>query len=239
MKRPLKYIVAITCTLLLLSGCAGMETVDDKREADFHYKMGLSHFNEGKMQAAFIELQKALQFDPSNKDVLNNLGLVYMNLEEPTKAIETFQKATSIDPNFSDAYNNMGVAHLRAKQYKDAIAAFEKAISNPMYETPEKAYYSLGDAYYRLKEYQKALNAYRSSSIRAPMFPLPFFRMALAYNKLARYGDAASALSAGLKAEPAYNGNKEMFEADIKTRLALSSGAEADEMKDFLEILKY
>ncbi len=242
MKRLSKYALAIAFALYMLvymSGCASVEVVDDKKEADYHYKMGLSYFNEGKMQAAYVQLQKALQFDPSNKDVLNNLGLVYMNLEENNKAIDTFQQAVSIDPKFSDAFNNMGVAHLKAKQYKEAIAAFEKAISNPVYETPEKAYYNMGDAYYRTKDYQKALNAYRSSAIRAPQFALPFFRMALSYNKLARYGDASSALITGLRLEPAYNGNKEKFESDVKARLASVVGDEADDMRDFLEILKY
>jgi len=242
MNRCQNYTLRIICAICLataLSGCASVNMVDDKKEADYHYKMGLSYFNEGKMQTAYVQLQKALQFDPYNKDVLNNLGLVYMNLEENTKAIDAFQQAISVDPKFSDAYNNMGVAYLKARQYKEAIAAFEKAISNPVYETPEKAYFNMGDAYYRLKDYQKALNAYRSSAIRAPQFALPFFRMALSYNKLARYGDASSALATGLKFEPAYNGSKEKFESDVKARLSSVVGDEADDMRDFLEILKY
>jgi type IV pilus biogenesis/stability protein PilW len=239
LKKHIHSIIFVIFFSFVLSGCASIETIDDKKEADYHYKMGLSYFNEGKMQAAFVEFQKAMQYDSSNKDVLNSLGLVYMNLEENSKAIETFQRATSADPSFSDAYNNMGVAYLRAKQHKEAIAAFEKAISNPLYETPEKAYYNMGDAYYRAKDFQKALNSYRSSAIRAPQFSLPFFRMALAYNKLARYGEAASALATGLKLEPAYNGSKEKFEAEMKARLGLVSGEEANDLLDYMEILKY
>ncbi|MCE5312841.1 MAG: tetratricopeptide repeat protein [Nitrospiraceae bacterium] len=242
MNRLIRHALSIICMICIsaaLSGCASVETIDDKKEADYYYKMGLSYFNEGKMQTAFVQLQKALQYDSSNKDVLNSLGLVYMNLDENAKAIETFQRATSSDPSFSDAYNNMGVAYMRAGQYKEAIAAFEKAISNPLYETPEKAYYNMGDAYYRTKDFQKALNSYRSSAIRAPQFALPFFRMALAYNKLARYGDAASALATGLRLEPAYNGSKEKFESEIRTRLASVSGEEAADLQDYLEILKY
>lgn len=242
MNRLAGYTLSIFCGILVsaaLSGCVSMDTVDSSKEADYYYKMGTSYFNEGKMQTAFVQFQKALQHDPSNKYVLNSLGLVYMNLEENAKAIEFFNQATSIDPSFSDAYNNLGVAHLRAKQHKEAISAFEKAISNPLYETPEKAYYNMGDAYYRIKDYQKALNSYRSSALRAPQFPIPFFRMALAYNKLTRYGDAATALSTALKLDPSYNGDKNRFESDVKSRLASVSGEEANDMRDFLDILKY
>lgn len=195
--------------------------------------------NEGKAQSAFVQFQKALQIDPDNKNALNGLGLVYFELEEFEKAKELFLKTVYIDPDFSDAYNNLGVTYMKIGQWTEAIESFKKALSNPLYQNVERAFYNCGVAYYRTGQYELAMNEFKSSIKRVPSFPLPYYGLALAYNKSGRYGDAAAIITKAIEMDPAYKGDRKKFAEEINLKLLTARGKEEVDLKDYLEILKY
>jgi len=237
----LRNAVAITLVIAFfcwLSGCASTGQ-EQQKEADFSYRMGVAYFNEGRIQMAFIEFQKALQLTPDNKDILNSLGLVYLKLENYDKARELFLKAISLDPGFSDAYNNLGVTYVQRKQWPEAVQAFKKALSNPLYTTPDKALDNLGLAYYRIGQLESAIAAFKEAIKRAPSLPLSYYYFALALNKAGRYGDAATVITEAIELDSSYKGDKTKFAEDLKKRLPTASGDEASDFKDYLEIMKY
>jgi Tfp pilus assembly protein PilF len=201
--------------------------------------MGMAYLNEGKVQLAFVEFQKAIQMEPNNKEVVYNLGLVYFQLEDYVNAKQHFLKAINLDPQFANAYNNLGATYMQLKQWKEAVAAFQKALANPFYKTPEWAFYNLGMSYYRLGEYDKAVDAVKDSIRRDKSFPLPYYVMALAYNKLERFGDAADVMDRAIEIDPAYQGNRDKKIADIRDRLYTAKGEEEADLKDYLEIMNY
>ncbi|MDA8338414.1 MAG: tetratricopeptide repeat protein [Nitrospiraceae bacterium] len=201
--------------------------------------MGISHLNEGNIQAAFVELQKAYQISPDNKEILNSLGLVYLHLEEFEKAKDLFLRAVSIDSEFSEAYNHLGVTYSRRGQWTESIEAFKKALLNPLYQTPEMAFYNLGMAYYRVGQYEPAINAFKDAIKRVPLFPLPYYGLALAYNRESRYGDAAAIIARAIEIDTAYKGDKKKFIEDIKQKLLTSKGDEESDFRDYLEIMRY
>ncbi|HEX8949735.1 MAG TPA: tetratricopeptide repeat protein, partial [Dissulfurispiraceae bacterium] len=143
-----KRFLLLTIFALLLAGCASVST-ETQTESDFHYKMGLSSMDEGQMQTAFVQFQKALQLEPENKDALNSLGLIYLQWGELEKARDLFLKAIAVDHEFSDAYNNLGITYRELGRWQDAIGSFQKALSNPLYQYAEWALYHLGVTYYR------------------------------------------------------------------------------------------
>jgi predicted TPR repeat methyltransferase len=64
-------------------------------------------------------------------------------------------------------------------------------------------------------------------------------RLALTYNAMGRYGDAATALAQALKVDPAYNGDNDKFVRDLKLRKLKATDAEEQDISDYLDILKY
>lgn len=233
-----KYILFFLLSFLFVCSCATV-SFDQEREAQFHYKMGLSYLNEGKTQMAFVEFQRAYQISPNDKDIIASLGFVYMQLEEFEKARELFLKAISIDPQFSEAYNYLGAVYSKMGQMQDAIDSFKKALSNPLYRTPEMAFYNLGMSYYRLKQYEQAINAFKDAIKRSPFFALPYYGLALAYNKEGRYGDAAAMMERALELDLIYKGDKKRFSEDFKKRLPIAKAEEEADIKDYLEIINY
>lgn len=236
--HPVSAACLVLFAFCLLASCATV-TPEQEKEAEFYYKMGLSFLNEGQLQMAFVQFQKALQLDPENKETLNNLGLIYLRWEDPEKAKEFFTNAIKKDDRFSDAYNNLGVTCRELGQWQEAVDAFKAALSDPLYKFPELALYNLGATYYRAGQFDLAVENYKDSLKRSPSFPLPYYGLATAYNKMGRYGDAAAVLNRAIEIDNAYKGDRKKFVNDVRQRLLTAKGAVERDLKDYLEIMRY
>lgn len=231
--------VVLLMVVLTTGGCVPSAEKAPTKQADYHNKMGTAYLNEGKTQLAFVEFQKAVQIEPDNKDIVYNLGIVYLRLEDNENAKQYFLKAVKLDPKFADAYNNLGVTYMQLGQWRDAVGAFQKALANLLYQTPEKAFYSVGMCYYRLGEYEKAVDSFKDSIRRDNTFVLPYYGMALVYNKLERFGDAAEMMDRAIMIDPGYQGNRDKKVADMNERLYSAKGEEEKDLRDYLEIMQY
>ena len=189
---------------------------------------------------AYKELDSPDELNPDDREVLNAIGYIYLiHFDETAKAIDFFEKATRADPNYSDAYNNMGFAYEKLGQYEKAIHFYKKALSNLTYATPEQAYRNMGNSYYRLGKYEDALHAYKEAIKRAPELSLTYMRMALCYNAMGRYGEASTAMAQAKKLDPVYKGDKEKAADDFSIRQLKATGHEENDLRDYIEILKY
>ncbi len=230
--RPAACIM--TLPLLLLLSCATVSR--DTQKADAHYKLGISNLKAGKVQQAFVELQRAVRLNPRDKRAHNALGLIYEYFEDMEKAEEAFLKAIEIDRGYSEAYNNLGVIYMRMKRWDEAISAFTRAVKNPLYVNPEKAFTNLGKVYYRKGDYQDAIRAYKSAIKRAPEFHAPYYGLALCYNALGRYGDASEALTEAVRFDPFLQGDVEKAEEEFRRRKLKAS--DPDEERDYAELIE-
>jgi len=201
--------------------------------------MGVAFLSEGKLQEAFVRLQKTLQLDPVNKDALFNLGFIYMQFEEFEKARSLFSRALTLDPNFSDAQTYVGITCIKMRHWQEAEEPLKKALSNVLYRFPDKAYYYLGIAYYRLGQFDNAIAAFKDSIKHAPSTPYAYYSLSLAYNKTGRYGDAASVIEQAIDIDSAFRGDKEKFIDEMKRRLLTTKGEDEADTRDYLEIMNY
>ena len=60
----------------------------------------------GNFQGAIESFLRALQRDPNNADIYNNLGETYRHLDDPAKALPCFAKAIELRPELYMAYRN-------------------------------------------------------------------------------------------------------------------------------------
>lgn len=226
--------------LVILSACASTTSPENIQKAGAHYKIGLSYYNENKIQKAYIEFQKALEINPKDKEVINAIGILHLlQFEDFNKAIEYFKKALKVDPNFSEAHNNIGVAYEKTGKTDEAIESYKKAISNPMYKNPEKAFNNLGRIYYRVGQYDNAIDAFKGALRRVNDFYLSYYGLSLCYNAKGFYGDAATALKRAIEIDPLYKGNREKALEDFKNKKLIARGDEVQDILDYIEILQY
>lgn len=232
--------VLLVCALLFLFGCASMSGEDKLQRASAHYQLGVSYLNENNIQPAFVEFQKALEYNPDDKETLNAIGIIYLlKLEDYPKAITHFQRALKEDRNYAEAWNNLGSAYEKMGRYPDAVEAYKTALTNPFYKSVEKAFYNLGRVYYRMRKFSDAVDAYKESIKRFSDFYPPYYGMALCYNALGRYGDAATALRKAIELDPAYKGDKEKAIREMKERKLLVKAEEEKDIEDLIEIMNY
>jgi type IV pilus biogenesis/stability protein PilW len=228
--------VLLTC---ILCSCASVSE-KDTQQATAHYQLGVSYFNDGNIQPAFVELQKALELNPHDKEIHNAIGVIYLvKLEDYPKAIHHFQEALKIDGNYPEAANNLGNAYANVGDYSKAIESYRMALSNPQYKNAAMALNNLGMVYYRLSRYDEAMDAFKESMKRFSDSPLPYYGLALTYNAKGQYGDAAFALSRAVQLDPAYKGDKEKAIEDFKDKKLRARGEQEKDMADYLDIMNY
>jgi tetratricopeptide (TPR) repeat protein len=71
----------------------------------------------------------ALQQEPENPTVYNNLGEAYRALNRMDEAVRCYRKAISLIPGYAIAHNNLGIALFDQGRLDDAIDSFQKALS--------------------------------------------------------------------------------------------------------------
>jgi tetratricopeptide (TPR) repeat protein len=94
---------------------------------------------------AIATYQQALQLDPQNGNLHNNLGNVYANMGKVDEAKAEFQKAAEVDPTgASQYYFNFGAVLYNTGNMDEAVTSFKKAIDlDPKFAN---AYFWLGQA---------------------------------------------------------------------------------------------
>jgi len=233
-------VIVLVYALTLFVSCATTGTEDRIVKATAYYKIGISYLNENKVQQAFVEFHKAYELDPNNKEVLNAIGYIYLiHFDEPQKAIDYFSRAVKVYPDYSDAYNNMGYAYEKSGNFDKAIFFYKKTLSNPLYPSAQMTFINLGNSYYRLGKFNDALVTFKEAIKRDPGFFLPYMKLALCYNAMGKYGDASTAIMQGITLDQTYKGDKEKATEDLNTKKLRATGYEEQDIRDYLEILKY
>jgi len=89
------------------------------------------YYLNDKITTAIDWLQKALAFNPPEKDlVLNNLGLLYAKKGEFIKAREMFEQALTVGMNTEMVYNNLGSVSLSLGDYAKAVEYYRFAVDS-------------------------------------------------------------------------------------------------------------
>ncbi len=167
--------------LLLLFSCASAPTEVDIKKAETLNNLGYAYLNDGKVNEAFIEFQKALLLNPNNKETLNYLGYISTRFKKYDEAISYYKRAISLDPNYADAVHNLGVTYAEMEAWDEAIKCFKAALGNPVYSTPAQAYSNLGYAYYRKGDFVNAEMSIKDALLRNPVFPMAMYIHGLIY----------------------------------------------------------
>lgn len=190
--------------LLLLSSCASTPTSENIRNAEAFSQLGYSYLNDGHLNEAFVEFQKAVALNPRNKEALSYLGLISTQFKKYDEAISYFKRAIFIDPNYADAINNLGVTYVEMGNFDEGITQFKAALRNPLYSTPAQAYLNMGYAYYKKGDFVNAENALRDALIRNPVSPAALYTLGLVYLETNRDGSAIEEFKKAIGIIPDY-----------------------------------
>ena len=117
------------------SSCSNKE-----KQAEKHFRTGFGYQNEGDLDKALEEYQKALQLNPNYTQVYTNVGTVYIEKKEYDKAIQQFKRVIELNYWDRKAHYNLGLAYLYKGEVEKAQeeVKFLKSIRSEFADALEK-----------------------------------------------------------------------------------------------------
>jgi len=124
-----------------------------------HNGLGLLAVDEGHVQDAAAEFDRAAALDPNNASYLSNLGNARRALGDRAGAEQAYRQAIAISNRSADAANGLGVLLVEAHRPAEAVEWFERALAS----TPDfaEARLNLGIALQESGQPARAVDEYR------------------------------------------------------------------------------
>jgi len=145
---------------------------------------------DGQPADTRTRLEEALERDPRNAEILNNLGMTLEHLGFVDSAIARFSAAVAVDPrNWIYHFN---VAHAASLQQNWNRAASEYAASLEIFPDNYPAQYNLAVARHLSSNEPEAIKAFERAIQMAPGDPAAHLSLALSLEASGRTDDAVS-----------------------------------------------
>ena len=206
---------------------------------------GVHYINEGKLEKAKQDVEKAVSLRANYFEAWNNVGNVLGKLENKEGELEAYNQALNIAPGYTIARFNRGLAYERYGQHDLAIADYKQvAIDQP---TNERAYYSIGLAEKSKKNYPAAIVAYEKAIALNPNFTDAYNNLGNVYYDQREYTKALNLYSRVLGLDPgnanAYFNRSACYYNQQNYKLALQDAEKAKQLghpvdDQYLQILK-
>lgn len=100
-------------------------------------ELGQRYMQEGKLEIALDNLQKALQYDDKLVDAHTVIAVLYEKIGNLKAAELHYARAAELAPTSGDANNNYGVFLCAEGKFTEAQKYFSAAMRDPFYKTPD------------------------------------------------------------------------------------------------------
>jgi TolB-like protein/class 3 adenylate cyclase len=97
-----------------------------------HWSLASIHVAHKDIAKAAEAYRKALELNPNDADLLNEMADMFSYQGEPDKAIAQIERAKRLNPKYPDYYDwSLGFAYFQKRDYANAVAALEKLADPP------------------------------------------------------------------------------------------------------------
>lgn len=168
-KEQVSRLILSALAVLLLAGCALGSAA--RKQATYHFQMGLSNLGENNITSALVEFTAAEKIDPDNHELQNYLGIVYFRKNKLDVSEKKYLRAIALKPDYSDARNNLAVTYLEMKRWEDAIYQLKLVTEDIFYQNQEAAGINLALAYFGKGDFNQALTTLRPLAAAYPLDP--------------------------------------------------------------------
>jgi len=132
-----------------------------KESSEGYFYLGHAYRSLEEFDNSINSFKKALQFNPNNAVIYQNIGAVEGDLGNHESAIKYCSKAIELNSRYSLAYLCRGISNAKLLNHKKAIEDYNSAIIfNPNLSL---AYYNRGVSKYNLQQKKSACEDWRKS----------------------------------------------------------------------------
>lgn len=192
-KRPAESLAAYTQAAALTA-----PTADDLKIVALDYVL-LDDYSD-----AIKWLEKAVEFDPKNKDAWYYLGRACYTKGRLPEARKAFQQLLELDPHDVRGENNLGLILETEGQPSAAIEAYRRAIEwqEQNLRPSEQPYVNLGSLLVEQGQVTDALPPLRKAADLAPSNAYCHLKLGMAYRKLGRLNESQQELEKTTQLDP-------------------------------------
>lgn len=97
-----------------------LSCANKEKQAEKHFKDGFAYQNQGNLDKALEEYEKAVQLDPGYTKAYTNAGAIYLKSEDYDRAIQQFKKVIELNQWDTKAHYNLGYAYLKKGEVEKA-----------------------------------------------------------------------------------------------------------------------
>ncbi len=133
--------------------------MDDPKNADALYNLGMCFTELGDLGKALKALEQCIKYKPDFSNAYVALGFAYSKMMDSENAKKYFLEALKIDANNSFALRNLGGLFGEAGEIEKSLYYLEKAYQ--IDPSDPNTVYGLGYAYQKVKDYEKADKYYK------------------------------------------------------------------------------
>ncbi|MCH8904516.1 MAG: tetratricopeptide repeat protein [Bacteroidetes bacterium] len=174
-----------------------------------YYARGKTYYDEKKFQLSVIDLDKAVQIDPTNLKAHLNRGMAHNELGNYNLAIQSFTSIINLRPDFSKAYFMRGTSYTDNGDYELALEDYYQCVDLDPNSIPAR--FNIAVTLYKMGRYQESIGDFTNMiSIlgNTPQSADLYYHRALGYYKVGYYNEAArdvqTARSMGYQADPKF-----------------------------------
>lgn len=112
--------------------------------ARVHTELGQKYMQQGKLEIALDNLNKALAYDSDYADAHTVIAVLYERIGDARQAEEHYRRAAQIKSKGGNELNNYGTFLCKIGRYDEAAQYFDRAMADPFYKTPDVALTNAG-----------------------------------------------------------------------------------------------
>ncbi len=155
---------------------------------------------EGNTQVAIEYYKLALEFNPSDKDIINSRGWLYVEVQEYDSAYSDFDTLIKLQPDYYYYYFSRAYVLDLLERIEESIEDYNTCIS---YKADYNvAYHNRGYEYNKLKKYKLAEKDYTKSIELKNDYSLSYRNRGLLYYKQEKYKKAVTDFNKSLQYSP-------------------------------------
>ena len=151
---------------------------------------GLIYQNEGDLEKAESDFNKAIALSPNYKEAFTNRGNLNLALKKYDKALNDFNRVIQLEQTNAKAYYNRGVLYYTTGDYDKASADFFETIK--IDPNIAEAHINIANIYAVNSKFNDALAEYSNAISLNPSLAIAYNNRALVYIKLNRIGEACN-----------------------------------------------
>lgn len=147
---------------ITISGCKNGQP----QTAEQHLELAQAYLKEGKFDQAYVHLSKALELNPQDPDIHENLSWLYLYTDKLPQAESEFETLKTLRPEGASTEYLNGAILAKLEKHRNALQHYQKARQSG-YEEPG-IFYDMGQSLMAVKEDAQALLVFNQGLSRLP-----------------------------------------------------------------------